>query len=59
VETRNFTCVAASKLGVIETHSLVKVQGESRMRILVFADPGCVSRIRIFFLSYPGSNNDK
>jgi hypothetical protein len=39
VETRNFTCVAASKLGVIETHSLVKVQGEPRIRIPVFADP--------------------
>jgi receptor-type tyrosine-protein phosphatase F len=59
VETRNFTCVAASKLGVIETHSLVKVQGEPRVQIPVLADPGCVSRIRIFFLPDPGSNNDK
>jgi hypothetical protein len=28
VETRNYTCVAASKLGLIETHTLVKVQGK-------------------------------
>ena len=28
-ETRNFTCVAASKLGMIETQSTVKVQGEN------------------------------
>ena len=27
-ETRNFTCVAASKLGMIETQSTVKVQGK-------------------------------
>ena len=26
-ETTNYTCVAASKLGIIETHTVVKVQG--------------------------------
>jgi hypothetical protein len=35
VETRNFTCVAASKLGVIETHTLVKVQGEGQ-KVLIY-----------------------
>ena len=28
-DTSNYTCVAASKLGIIETHTVVKVQGES------------------------------
>ena len=27
-DTSNYTCVAASKLGIIETHTVVKVQGE-------------------------------
>ena len=27
-DTGNYTCVAASKLGIIETHTVVKVQGE-------------------------------
>ena len=26
-DTSNYTCVAASKLGIIETHTVVKVQG--------------------------------
>lgn len=26
-DTRNYTCVAASKLGIIETKTVVKVQG--------------------------------
>ena len=26
-DTSNYTCVAASKLGLIETHTIVKVQG--------------------------------
>ena len=28
-DTRNYTCVAASKLGIIETKTVVKVQGIS------------------------------
>ena len=27
-DTSNYTCVAASKLGIIETHTIVKVQGK-------------------------------
>ena len=33
-ETTNYTCVAASKLGIIETHTVVKVQGMNLARIL-------------------------
>ena len=29
-DTSNYTCVAASKLGIIETHTIVKVQGKRK-----------------------------
>ena len=29
-DTSNYTCVAASKLGIIETHTVVKVQGKQK-----------------------------
>ena len=50
-ETRNFTCVAASKLGVIETQTVVKVQGELNVPSI-----GVEGLIRIFQKSLFGQN---
>ena len=35
-DTSNYTCVAASKLGLIETHTIVKVQGKYKFSQLFF-----------------------
>ncbi len=33
-DSANYTCVAASKLGIIEAHTFVRVQGKEKFQIL-------------------------